>query len=75
MSRLDELTPREREVLTLLAEGLTDRGIGERLWLTRKTVECHVRHILAKLGVPTDRSHNPRVLAALAYLHGAREYS
>ena len=45
-AELDELTAREREVLALLAEGLTDRGIGERLWLTPKTVETHVRHIL-----------------------------
>jgi DNA-binding NarL/FixJ family response regulator len=67
-SRLDELTPREHEVLSLIAEGLTDRGIGERLWLTPKTVETHIRHILAKLSLPTDASYNRRVLAVLAYL-------
>ena len=66
--RLIELTGREREVLALLAEGLTDAGIGERLWLTRKTVETHVRHILAKLSLPNDTSYNRRVLAVLAYL-------
>jgi DNA-binding NarL/FixJ family response regulator len=66
-SRLEELTAREREVLTLLAEGLTDRGISERLWLTPKTVETHVRHILAKLSLPADTHHNRRVLAVLAY--------
>jgi DNA-binding NarL/FixJ family response regulator len=67
-SRLAELTAREREVLTLVAEGLTDSGIGERLWLTRKTVETHVRHILAKLNLPSDTGYNRRVLAVLTYL-------
>jgi DNA-binding NarL/FixJ family response regulator len=67
-NRLADLTPREREVLSLLAQGLTDRGIGERLWLTAKTVETHIRHILAKLDLPTDTNHNRRVLAVLTYL-------
>jgi serine/threonine-protein kinase len=67
-SRLDNLTTREREVLALLAEGLTDRGISERLWLTPKTIETHVRHILAKLDLPSDTSYNRRVLAVLTYL-------
>lgn len=67
-SRLDELTAREREVLALLAEGLTDRGISERLWLTPKTVETHIRHILSKLGLAADSRHNRRVLAVLTYL-------
>jgi DNA-binding NarL/FixJ family response regulator len=67
-SQLRELTAREREVLALLAEGLTDRGIGERLWLTPKTVETHVRHILAKLDLPNSTQYNRRVLAVLAYL-------
>lgn len=67
-SALDELTQREREVLALLAEGLTDRGIAERLWLTPKTVETHVRHILRKLQLPEGAAHNRRVHAVLAYL-------
>lgn len=67
-SKIDELTEREREVLALVAEGLTDRGIAERLWLTPKTVETHVRHILAKLGVPAETRYNRRVLAVLSYL-------
>lgn len=67
-SRLDDLTPREREVLALLAEGLTDRGISERLWLTTKTVETHIRHILTKLSLPIDTHNNRRVLAVLTYL-------
>ena len=66
---LDALTPRERDVLALMAEGLTDRGIAERLWLSPKTVESHVRHILRKLGLPEDRTRNRRVEAVLAYLH------
>ena len=67
-SRLEELTAREREVLAMLAEGLTDAGIAERLWLTRKTVETHIRHILSKLNLPNDTSYNRRVLAVLTYL-------
>ena len=67
-SRLAELTAREREVLALLAEGLTDAGIAERLWLTRKTVETHIRHILSKLNLPNDATNNRRVLAVLTYL-------
>jgi DNA-binding NarL/FixJ family response regulator len=67
-SPLDELTPREREVLALMAEGLTDRGIAERLYLTPNTVETHIRHILAKLGLPAGPADNRRVHAVLAYL-------
>jgi DNA-binding NarL/FixJ family response regulator len=65
---LAELTGREREVLRLVAEGLTDRGIAERLWVAPKTVETHVRHILRKLDLPSGASHNRRVHAVLAYL-------
>jgi DNA-binding NarL/FixJ family response regulator len=67
-SPLDELTPREREVLSLMAEGLTDRGIGERLYITQNTVETHIRHIIRKLGLPTTPTDNRRVHAVLAYL-------
>ena len=67
-SALDDLTEREREVLGLMAEGLTDRGIAERLWLTPRTVETHVRHILQKLGIPADTAVNRRVHAVLVYL-------
>ncbi|MFL5955033.1 MAG: response regulator [Gaiellaceae bacterium] len=70
--RVDELTEREHEVLALLAEGLTDRGIANRLWVTPKTVETHVRHILAKLALPADTRHNRRVLAVLTYLRDDR---
>ena len=67
-TRLAELSERERTVLALLAEGLSDRAIASRLWLTPKTVETHVRHILAKLALPPDADHNRRVLAVLTFL-------
>jgi DNA-binding NarL/FixJ family response regulator len=67
-SPLDELTPRERDVLSLMAEGLTDRGIAERLYLTTNTVETHIRHIIAKLGLPSTSADNRRVHAVLVYL-------
>jgi len=69
--RLTDLTGREHEVLALVAEGLSDRAIAERLWLTQKTVETHVRHILGKLALPPDADHNRRVLAVLTYLRAA----
>ena len=53
-----------------MAEGLTDRGIGQLLWLTPRTVETHIRHILQKLNLPNDANHNRRVHAVLAYLRG-----
>ena len=65
---LEELTEREREVLALMAEGLTDRGIAERLFITAKTVETHVRHIFAKLELPSGTAQNRRVHAVLAYM-------
>jgi DNA-binding NarL/FixJ family response regulator len=67
---LASLTPREREVLALMAEGRTNVGIARRLWLTDRTVETHVSNILTKLGLAaTDEDHR-RVLAVLAYLSG-----
>lgn len=67
-SALDDLTEREHHVISLMAEGLTDRGIAEKLWLSPKTVETHVRHVLQKLGLPEDHTRNRRVQAVLAYL-------
>lgn len=65
---LAELTQRERDVLALVAEGLSDRGIAQRLVVTRKTVETHVRHIFSKLDLPRGAAENRRVHAVLAYL-------
>jgi len=65
------LTPREREVLALVSEGLTDGAIAKRLYLTRRTVETHVGHIFAKLGVPAGSSQNRRVHAVRHYLSAA----
>ena len=65
---LAELSGREREVLALMAQGRTDRGISEQLFVTRKTVEAHVRSILRKLDLPQDASENRRVHAVLAFL-------
>ena len=65
---LHDLSPREREVLALMAEGLTDRAIAQRLWLSQKTIETHIRHVLRKLNLPPDTSYNRRVQAVLAYL-------
>ena len=66
--RLAPLTPREREVLALMAEGCTNVGIGRRLFLTERTVETHIGSILAKLGLITNDEQHRRVLAVLAYL-------
>ena len=51
-----------------MAEGRTNAGIAQRLWLTEKTVETHVRTILTKLGLPISEDDHRRVLAVLAYL-------
>jgi serine/threonine-protein kinase len=69
-SPLDELTEREREVLSLMAEGHSNEGICHRLFLSPKTVETHVRHILLKLGIGETSEYHRRVLAVLAYLRG-----
>ncbi len=65
---LAELTTRELEVLALLAEGRTDRGIGQALYVSPKTVEAHVRSIFRKLDLPADAMENRRVHAVLTFL-------
>jgi DNA-binding NarL/FixJ family response regulator len=67
-SVLEELTPRELEVLGLMAEGHSNDSICRRLFLSPKTVETHVRHILLKLGIGETPDYHRRVLAVLAYL-------
>jgi DNA-binding NarL/FixJ family response regulator len=65
---LEALTPREREILALIAEGRSNRGICQTLWLSQKTVETHIRGAFAKLGIREAPEDNRRVLAVLAYL-------
>jgi DNA-binding NarL/FixJ family response regulator len=64
------LTEREREVLSLLAEGRSNAGVARRLWVTEGTVEKHVRSILTKLDLPETDDDHRRVLAVLTYLEG-----
>jgi DNA-binding NarL/FixJ family response regulator len=68
---LRDLTPREREVLTLMAEGRSNNGIAHRLFITEGAVEKHVRSILMKLDLPGTEDDHRRVLAVVTYL-GAR---
>jgi DNA-binding NarL/FixJ family response regulator len=71
--QLAELTEREREVLGLMAEGLTNAGIAKRLYLSERTVEAHVRHVLTKLDLPESEDGHRRVLAVLAHLSATQE--
>jgi DNA-binding NarL/FixJ family response regulator len=68
---LSQLTPREHEVLGLMAEGRTNAGIAKQLWLTEKTVETHVSSILGKLGLSHSAEGHRRVLAVLTYLRAS----
>ena len=65
---LDVLSPREREVLALMAEGRSNAGIAQRLWVTEGTVEKHVHSILMKLRLPETEADHRRVLAVLTFL-------
>ena len=70
-SKLDQLTEREREVLGLMAEGRSNKGICDRLFLSQKTVEAHIGHIFLKLGIPEARDYHRRVIAVLTFLRAA----
>jgi DNA-binding NarL/FixJ family response regulator len=65
---VDDLSEREREVLALMAEGRSNRAIAERLFITERTVEKHVKSIFGKLALPASADAHRRVLAVLAYL-------
>ncbi|MCK8613375.1 response regulator [Gordonia sp. C13] len=65
---LEQLSAREREVLTLMAEGLSNAGIGRRLWITEGTVEKHVRSILTKLDLAETADDHRRVRAVILFL-------
>jgi len=65
---LDELTPREQEVLELMAEGRSNQGIADKLVITLRAVEKYVSSIFGKLGLPSGGSDSRRVLAVLLYL-------
>jgi DNA-binding NarL/FixJ family response regulator len=69
---LAELTEREREVLSLMAEGHSNEGISRALFLSPKTVEGHIRQVFMKLGIPAEPDRNRRVLAVLAFLRAGR---
>jgi DNA-binding NarL/FixJ family response regulator len=69
-SPLDELTPRETEVLALMAEGRSNQAIAGQLFVTLRAVEKHVTNIFTKLNLPADADDHRRVLAVLAYLAG-----
>ena len=68
--RLAALTPREREALSLMAEGRSNRAVAKALFVTEGAVEKHVKSIFGKLGLAQTEDNHRRVLAVLTYLHG-----
>ena len=71
-SATGQLSPREREVLALMAQGLSDRGIAAVLFVSLNTVSTHIRHIFAKLAIAEGAADNRRVLAVLRWLEDAQ---
>ena len=69
-NRLSELTPREREVLELIAEGRSNAAVGQALVISASAVEKHISNIFWKLDLPASDADHRRVLAVLAYLNG-----
>lgn len=74
-SPIDSLTPREREVLKLMAEGHDNSTIGETLFVTERAVSKHIGNVFLKLGLPPSDSGHRRVLAVLAYLNSPQRDS
>ena len=74
-SPLARLSDRERGVLELMAEGLTNTAIAQRLVLSQRTVETHVRHVLLKLDIPESDEGNRRVLAVLTHLRDVHDWN
>ena len=72
---LARLSERERRVLELMAEGLTNTAIAQRLVLSERTVEAHVRHVLLKLDIPESEDGNRRVLAVLTHLREVHDWT
>ncbi len=68
---LQDLTEREHDVLRMMAQGYTNAGVAKRLFLSERTVEAHVRRLLAKLDLPDTEDDHRRVLAVLTYLRTA----
>jgi DNA-binding NarL/FixJ family response regulator len=69
---LEDLTDRERDVLSLMAQGRSNRAVGQALFLSEKTVEAHIRSIFTKLDLAATSDDNRRVRAVLAYLSAER---
>jgi DNA-binding NarL/FixJ family response regulator len=70
-SPMEQLSPRERDVLELMAQGRSNQGIAEKLWITESAVEKHVTAIFEKLGLERDFEDHRRVLAVLAFLRAS----
>jgi DNA-binding NarL/FixJ family response regulator len=70
---LERLSEREREVLALMAEGLTNSAIAQRLHVSERTVEAHIRHVLIKLDIPDHTDAHRRVLAVLTHVRAVMD--